>query len=181
MGTIGGNICMAGPSQDTQPVLLALGAKLTLTSLEGERVIPVEDFFIGPFKTAIMETELLTQIRVPPLTANTMGSYQWINKINAVDETLAGVAVVMKLGEESVCEDIKIGLCSVAPTPMRAFRAEEAIKGRRLESRLIKEAAEAAMEESKPRSRGAYRRRMVGILLTQTMNDVWQRIEEKMI
>ena len=178
-GTIGGNICMAGPSQDTPPALLVLDAKLKLVSSEGERIVPIDGFFIAPFKTIIKEAELLTEIQIPDLPPKTAGSYQWTTKRTVVDETLAGVAVLMTLDDNNTCKNIRIGLCSVAPTSMRAKRAEEVLKGRKLEDKLIEEAAQTAMYEARPRSRADYRRRMTGILVKKAINEAWQKIRQE--
>lgn len=180
MGTIGGNICMAGPSQDTPPALLVLDAKLKLVSSEGERIVPIDGFFIAPFKTAIKETELLTEIQIPALPPRTAGSYQWATKRTVVDETLAGVAVLMTLDSDDTCRDVRIGLCSLAPTPMRAKRAEEVLKGRKLGDKLIEKAAQAAMEETRPRSRADHRRRMTGILARMAISEARQKIAQGM-
>ena len=178
MGTIGGNVCMAGPSQDSPPALLALGAKLKLVSLAGERIISIDSFFLGPWKTAIKETELLVEIQIPTLPPGTASSYQRVAKRNVVDEALAGVAVVMTLDSDATCKEIRIGLCSVGPTPMRASNAEEVLKGHKLETGLIERAAHTAAAEAKPRSRADQRRRMVGILLKRAINEIQQKIEQ---
>ncbi len=95
MGTIGGNVCKAGPSQDTPPVLVALEAQLTLVGPLGERIVPLDQFCTGPFCTVMFADELLTQIRIPPLPPGGVGCYTWCTKITATDETLVGAAVVL--------------------------------------------------------------------------------------
>lgn len=179
MGTIGGNICMAGPSQDTPPVLLALDAKLKLVSVNGERIVPVDKFFIAPFQTALDHIELLTEIQIRPLPDASGGCYKWITKMANVDETLVGVAVVVTadFARES-CKDIKIGLCSVAPTPMRARYAENFLRNRKLNENLIEHAAQVAADETRPRSRADYRRRVTRVLVKRAIGETWQRIRE---
>ncbi|MFC1980001.1 hypothetical protein ACFLVS_03985 [Chloroflexota bacterium] len=94
------------------------------------------------------------------------------------DETLVGVAVLMTLDSTgSLCEDIKIGLCSVSPTPMRAQKAEEVLRGKKIESKIIEQAAQVAAEETKPCSRADYRRQMTGVLVKRAVNEVWQKIK----
>jgi len=177
MATIGGNICKAGPSQDTPPVLLVLDAKLKLVSLGGERLVPVENFFIGPFKTVLRDAELLTEIQIPNPPPVSAGCYKWATKTVAVDETLVGVAVLMTLDSaDGVCTDIKIALGSVAPTPMRARQAEEVLRGKRIDDRLIKQAARVAAGETRPRSRADYRRRMSRLLVSEAIAETWQKI-----
>lgn len=179
MGTIGGNIANGGPSQDAIPSLLVLEAKLRLVSLSRERIMPIQDFFIAPFRTALNEAELLTEIRIPPSPPHSAGSYHWLTKITTDDETLVGVAVVMTADLASgLCQDIKIGLCSVAPTPIRAKQAEELLRGKRIEASLIEQVAKLATEETSPRSRADYRKRMTTVLVKRAINEVWQKIKQ---
>lgn len=178
MGTIGGNICRAGPSQDTIPSLLVLDAKLKLISLQSERVVPINEFFIAPFQTVLSETELLTEIQIPNPPPRSAGCYQWLTKTTTVDETLVGVAVLMTSEPASgLCKDIRIGLCSVAPTPIRARQAEELLRGKKLEDKLVEQVAQAAADETLPRSRADYRRRLTRVLVKRAISEAWQRIK----
>ena len=177
MGTIGGNICKAGPSQDTPPVLLVLDARLKLVSLGGERVVPINTFFLAPFKTVLQQGELLTEIRIPPPPPTSAGCYKWATKIVTIDETLVGVAVLMSVDSaDGVCTDIKIALGSVAPTPIRARQAEAVLRRKRIDDRLIGQAAQVAAEETRPRSRADYRRRMSRLLVSEAITEAWQTI-----
>jgi len=179
MGTIGGNICNGGPSQDSIPSLLVLGATLKVVSLERERIVPIDEFFICPFQTTLNRSELLTEIQIPTPPPGSAGCYQWLNKLNEVDETLVGVAVLMTADSTgNVCRDIKIGLCSVAPTPIRATRAERMLRGQKIESKAIELAARVAAEETSPRSRAQYRRQMTSVLVTRAIAHVWQKIKQ---
>ena len=177
MGTIGGNICKAGPSQDTPPVLLVLDARLKLVSLGGERVVPINTFFLAPFKTVLQQGELLTEIRIPPPPPTSAGCYKWATKIVTIDETLVGVAVLMSVDSaDGVCTDIKIALGSVAPTPIRARQAEAVLRRKRIDDRLIGQAAQVAAEETRPRSRADYLRRMSLLLVSEDISEAWQSI-----
>lgn len=179
-GTIGGNICRAGPSQDTPPALLVLDAELKLVGTSGERMVPIDKFFIAPFQNMLGEAELLTEIHVLTPPPQSAGCYHWITKRTIVDETLVGVAVLMVADSNNgICKDIKIGLCSVAPTPFRARRAEEILRGKKIESELVEQAAQVAAEETRPRSRADYRRKMAGVLVKRAINEVWQKIAEQ--
>jgi carbon-monoxide dehydrogenase medium subunit len=177
MATIGGNVCKAGPSQDTPPVLLVLDARLKLVTLSGDRVVPIDKFFLGPFKTVLQEAELLTEIQIPTPPPRSAGCYKWCTKAVTVDETLVGVAVLMSLDSPGgVCSDIKIALGSVAPTPIRARKAEEVFRGKKVNDRLIEQAAQVAAEETRPRSRADYRRRMSRVLVSEAITEAWQTI-----
>lgn len=179
MGTIGGNIGTGGPSQDSIPALLVLGAKLRLVSTDGERMLPVEDCFLAPFQTAIGETELLTEIQIPVPPPKSAGSYRWLTKLTAVDETLVGVAVLLVVDpkDNSICQDIRIGLGSVAPVPFRAKRAEELLRGEKLETRTIEQVAETAAAETRPRSQAGYRREMTALLVAEAINEALEKMK----
>ena len=177
MATIGGNICNGGPSQDTIPSLLILEAELKLISPQGVRVVPVDKFFTAPFQTVLNQAELLTEIQIPTPPPGSSGCYQWLTKITASDETLVGVAVLITLDSAGgLCKDIRIGLCSVAPTPIRARQAEELLRGKKIEDELVEKVAQVAADETRPRSRANYRRRMTSALVRRAINEAWQSI-----
>lgn len=177
-GTVVGNICNASPSADTLPALIALDATLKLVSLEGERIIKVEKFFTGPFKTILKETEVITEIQIPSLPHHSGGVYLWLPKITSVDETLVGAAVVITLEdlENKICADARIGLGSVAPIPFRAKMAENFIKGKQLDFMVCKEAAEIAANESSPRSRAEYRKEMTKVLVKRSLDKALKNV-----
>ena len=177
-GTIIGNICNASPSADTIPALIALGAALKLVSIEGERIVKVEKFFAGPFKTILKDTEIVTEIQVPKLPPNSGGTYLNLSKITAEDETLVGVGVVISIENltNKICSNIRIGLGSVAPTPMRAKMAEKFLKGKRIEDIICEQAAEIAANESSPRSRAEYRREMVKVIVKRALDKALKKV-----
>ncbi len=172
MGTIGGNLCNAGPSADSAPPLLVLEAKLKLASAKGWREVTLDRFFTGPFQTVMKDDELLTEIILPPVPPRTGGSYQWLTKITAVDETLVGVAALVVVDDKKgIVKDARIALCSVAPTPMRAKKAEEVLRGREVKDGLIEEVAMVAASETRPRSRADYRKRMSAVLAERAIKE----------
>lgn len=183
MGTIGGNVCKAGPSQDTPPVLAALEARLRLLGPHGERVVPLDGFCTGPFCTILEPNELVVDIQVPPLPPESAGCYKWCTKITEVDETLAGAGVVLICEDAHTCGDLRIGLGSVAPMAIRARAAEEALRGKTIDAARIAEAASTASMEAEPRSRAGYRRHMIRVLvrdaITELHRDIVSRLEGK--
>jgi carbon-monoxide dehydrogenase medium subunit len=178
-GTVVGNICNASPSADTPPVLIALDARLKLISTTGERIIKIEDFFISPFKNILMETELVVEIQIPNLPVHHGGSYLWLPKRTAVDETLVGVGVLIAVDDliHKTCTMARIGLGSVAPTPIRAKMTEEFLKGKRVEDVIFRQAAEIAANEVSPRSRAEYRREMVRVLVERALVKALDKIK----
>lgn len=172
-GTIAGNICNAVPSADTAPALLTLEAKLKLISQRGERTVNIEDFFTGPNKTVLTDEELLQEIQVPNLPPYSNGIYLKLSPRRSMDLAIVGIAVVVT-SDKGVCEDIRIGLGAVAPTPIRAKRAEDIIRGQKFSDTVIERAAEIAASESHPiddhRASAEYRKEMVKTLTKRAIN-----------
>ena len=178
MGTIGGNICQGGPSQDTIPPLLVLDARLKLVGSRGERIVPIEEFIVAPFQTALHNAELLIEIQIPTPPPRSAGCYKWITKRTKVDESLVGAAVLM-VGDSSdgICKDIRIALCSVAPTPFRARKAEDLVRGKKIRNQLLQQVAQTAAGETRSRSRADYRRNMTRVLVKRALDELWQRVK----
>jgi len=177
MGTLAGNLCNASPSSDASAPLLVLEAKLKLVHLYGERIVPLEDFFVGPFQTVLHPEEIVAEIRIPKLPPHTAGSYQYVHKASSVGETLVGVAVLLTVNpEDATCQEARIGLSSVAPTPIRAKAAERTLKGRRMDAKIIEEAAQVVSDEIQPRSRPWYRREMARVLVERAIFQAMEKI-----
>lgn len=166
-GTIGGNICNASPAADTVPALLVLQSKIKIMRLKEARVVPLEEFFVGPGTTVLEDKEILTEIQIPlaPKGARTVYLKQGIRK--AMDIAIVGVAVLI-VSNAGICEDIRIALGSVAPTPIRAFKAERTLRGKILEDRAIEGTVNEASDESNPisdvRASAEYRSEIVKVL-----------------
>lgn len=170
--TIGGNLCNAAPSADTAPALLVLGATVKITGRDGEKVVPVEDLFTGPGQTIIKHGQILTEIQIPALPDKSGGAYIKQTRRHGADLAIVGVAALVSI-EGDTLKDVKIALGAVAPTPIRARKAEEILKGKKLDDKLLEEAGQAASSESKPiddtRSSADYRKKMVGILVKRAV------------
>ena len=173
MATVGGNICNASPSADTAPGLLALGAQVVLASAKGERNLPLEDFFQGPGKTALLPGELLVRLELPHSPAH-FGSFYLRHTPRArMDLAFVGVAAAVQLNKEGEICSVRIALGAVAPTPMRAFRAEERLAGCLPDEALIAEASLLASAESRPindlRASGDFRRHLVDVFTRRAL------------
>ncbi len=178
MGTLAGNICRAGPSQDTIPALLTLEANIKLIGDSGERIIPISEFFTGPFQCVCKSNEIITEIQIPLPPSKYSGSYKWLTKRTTVDETLAGAAVLIVTDNGNhICQDVRIGLTSVAPYPFRAKQAEEILRGQPIDDQLVKKTGQVAAEETKPRSSAAYRNRMTSVLVQRSITEAWQKLQ----
>jgi len=169
VATVGGNLCNASPSADIATALMALSAKTKLVSPAGERIVPLEDFILGPGATALKTDELLTEIQIPSPPAHTAGVYIKYTTRGGEELALIGVAALLTLSAgDGTCTDAKLALGAVAPTPIRARRAEEMLKGKRIDKELIEKAARTASDETKPRDsiRGSaeYKKEMLKVL-----------------
>ncbi|RLA75972.1 MAG: xanthine dehydrogenase family protein subunit M [Deltaproteobacteria bacterium] len=178
MGTLVGNICNAGPSQDTVPSLLVLGAKVKAVSSKGYRLIPLESFFRGPFETVLEDGEMVTEVQIPTPPPHSAGCYRWMTKRTTVDETLVGVAVLVVADPTyERCEDARIALCSVAPTPFRAKRAEALLRGKGIDEGLLEEVGRTAAEETRPRGRAEYRKLLTSLLVRKALTEAWKSLK----
>jgi carbon-monoxide dehydrogenase medium subunit len=181
--TLGGNLCNASPAADMPPVLISLKAKVKIVSFQGERYLPLQDFFIGPGKPNIRGNEIMTEVQVPTPLEHTASHYVKHSIRNALDLAVAGVAVTLSMGADRLtCATAIIALGAVGPFPARASRAEEILQGRKIDDGLISRAALLASEETQPisdiRASAGYRREMVRILTGRALRQVWASLTE---
>jgi len=166
--TIGGNIANATPSADVVPALLVLEAQVTTSTQNGEKQVPLESFFLGPGKTVMERGDILTEIIIPPASANLRGEYIKFSPREMMDLAYVGVAVALLTdGDENVCREVRIALGAVSPVPMRARKAEAVLVNRVINEESAERAGEAAASECTPisdvRASAAYRRHMVRV------------------
>lgn len=176
MGTIGGNLCNASPSAETAPALIVLSAKARIVGPSGERVVPLEGFFVGPGSTVLEAGELLVEIQVPAPLPHTKGIYLKHAIRGSIDLAIVGVAVALTLETKSrVCQDIKIALGAVAPTPIRARKAEEILIGNTINDDLIDRSSLSASNEARPisdaRASAEYRKEMVKVFTGRAIRE----------
>ena len=146
--TIGGNLCSAVPSLDGAPSLLVLGATLRLQTQGSERLIPIEQFFLGPRRTVLQPGEVLTEI-VVPLREDFTASFLRMGRRKALTLSIVNVAAGLAMDGQQVSQ-ARIALGAVAPTPIRAYKAEQLLQGRKLAPELFAEAAAVAATEISP-------------------------------
>jgi carbon-monoxide dehydrogenase medium subunit len=180
-GTIGGNLCNAAPSADSAPPLLCLGAEVVLASSQAARAIPLEQFFLAPGKTALAADELLVEIKAPTPPARSAGRYLRHSTREEMDIAVAGVASFITEGPQAGrLKTVRIALGAVAPTPVRAYRAEAALVGQAITRKTIEEAAGIAAGEANPisdmRGSGEYRREMVRVLVRRTLTSACEEL-----
>lgn len=172
-GTLSGNICNAVPSCENGPNLLVYDASVVIKSIRGERVVPVETFFVGILKTCLEPDELLTEIIIPRPAEGSFSVYYKYALRKALDLAMVGVAANVLL-EKGVVKDAKIALGAVAVVPKRARSAEKSLIGKELTEDVILEAARIASEEDcRPitdiRATAEYRREMVRIYVRNAL------------
>ncbi len=172
LGTVCGNLCNASPAADAAPPLLLLDAILTLASTRGERSVSIHDFFLSPRKTVLQGDEILKEIFIPQPTGRRGATYIKLGQRKAMEIAIVGVGVAVHLnGSDRDVTECRIALASVAPTPLRARKGEEILKGQEISDRLIEEAAEVAAEEASPisdvRAGRQYRLDMIRVLCRQ--------------
>ena len=171
--TLGGNICNAAPSADTPPSLICLGAKLVLACLQGTRVVPLEDFFLAPGETTLKPDELLVAIEIPPPPPSSAGCYLRHTTREEMDISVVGVASFLTLDPQRNIQDARIALGAVAPTPVRARRAEAVLVGDAPVRKTIEEAAEQVIEDIAPisdiRGSAEYRSELAKVLTRRAL------------
>ena len=176
--TVAGNVCRASPSADTLPPLIADGAVVTILGPGGERSVVLEYFFTGAGKTVLKGDEIVTGFSVPAPPQGTGKCYIKHGRRVEMELATVGVAVTLTL-EHGRCKAIRIVLAAVAPTPLRARRAEAVLRGQSLSAALIEEAAQTALAESRPigdvRGSAEYRRAMVGVLTRRAIEQAMEQ------
>lgn len=165
-GTVAGNLITASPANDTITPLMALGAQVTLLSQQGERTVPLEEFYTGVRKTVMRPDEILVDISFPALSSNQRGTFIKLGLRRAQAISVVNVAIVLTMDGDRV-ERATITLGSVAPTIIHAREAETFLAGKVLDEEVMMQAARLAMEASQPiddiRGSAAYRREMVRV------------------
>jgi len=181
-GTIGGNVCHGDPGGDPVPVLIALNAKLKMTSLSGERTLDAEDFTLDYFETALRHDELLTEIQVQTLPPNTGVKFTKFSQIVG-DYAIASVGVLITLDKnKETCSDARIALGAVDTAPMRAKKDEDVLKGEKISDDLLAEAGQVASEEANPttdvEASEEYKRDLVKVLVRRVGSEALARAKK---
>jgi CO/xanthine dehydrogenase FAD-binding subunit len=183
--TVGGNLCNASPAADTAVPLILLDAVLELASVHGgqvaKREVPIAEFFRGPGATTLAAGEILTRIRFNALPDDWFWAWDKFGTRPAMEIAVASVGLVLAC-EGGVVTHVRVGYGSVAPVPMRGRQAEAELVGNPISERVIKACVTAARKEIAPirdvRATAAYRREIVGVMLTRMLNDAHRARED---
>jgi carbon-monoxide dehydrogenase medium subunit len=177
MGTVGGNLAGGDPLTDPGASLFALDAEVTLTSSKGQRRLRLDEFFIDYYQTALEPGELLTEIHVP-LPQRPGWSHIKFTPRSIEDFATVGVAITLK-ANNGTCEDVRIGLNSVASTIVRARKAEEVLRGKPITDTALQEMGEVAATECDPtddnRGSAEYKLDLVRVLVPRAAKEALER------
>jgi len=149
LATVGGNLAHGDPANDHPATMLALRAQVVARGPNGERVIPIDDFFVDTFVTALQPDEILTEIRIPAPPPRSGGAYlKFERKVG--DYAIAAAAVFLALDEAGRIAQAGIGLTNLAYKPLRAVDAERVLIGETPSEELFRHAAELAAQATDP-------------------------------
>jgi carbon-monoxide dehydrogenase medium subunit len=176
MGTVGGNVVNAQPAADTAIPLVALDADAEIASGQATRVEPLESLYVRPGESTVdASCEILVALRFRALDGQEGSAFERLAKRRALALPILNAAAVARLnGDGTEFEDVRFSLGPVARTPFRPRKAEEALRGKPIEAKIITYALELASQEAQPRSnplRGSreYRQEMVKVLLKRAL------------
>ena len=178
---LGGNFCNAAPSADAVPPVLSYGGRVLITGPTGRRELPAEDFFVGPGQTILGKGEILIEITIPTPPPHSGAAYLRFIPREEMDIAVAGVGSFVQLSTDRMrCEQARITLAAVAPTPVRAREAEEFLAGKTLDAAALTQAGELAARAAKPisdvRGSAAYRIELVKVLTQRTLQKALERV-----
>lgn len=164
---MGGDPCFAVCPSDTAIALSALEAKVKIAGETGERVVPISEFY-EDLGNVLGPEEILTEIQVPPPPGGSRQTFLKFRVREPIDFAIVSVASVLGF-EDGACREASLALGAVAPTPVRAKEAEEAIKGKAIDDGAAKRAAEAALSGAQPLSKNAYKVQIAKTLLKRAL------------
>ena len=152
--------------------LIVLSARVKITGSDGSRIVPVEDFFVGPGSTVMKPDEILTEVQIPVPPANAKWAYIKHGIRSVSDLSITSVAVLVNI-ENGTFTDARIALGAIAPTPLRIQKAEDALKGKDASKENIDKAAELVKQECRPisdvRASAEYRTQMSYVLTKRAL------------
>jgi len=178
-GTVGGSMAHADPAAEYPALALALGAEFRVVSAEGERTIAAEDFFVSYLTTALGDTEVLTEIRVPVLAEGVGWSFLETARRHG-DFALGGAAVTLELGRGGDVTASRIVLFGIGGTAVRVLEVEQMLQGERPDEGLLQEAGNKVSEVieeplSDAHASADYRRNLAGVLTGRALREALAR------
>lgn len=176
VATVGGGLAHADPHMDLPPVLMALGASVSIVGPSGERTLPVEDLLTGYYETALAKNELITQVRIPAQGA-TRAVYLKVTAGSADDWPALGVAVALDMAGANV-ESARIVVSAATTKATRLLAAEKTLIGHAADDATFKAVAEAAVEEAEiladVRGSASYKRELLRVYIMRALRAALQ-------
>ncbi|MCR4962804.1 MAG: xanthine dehydrogenase family protein subunit M [Firmicutes bacterium] len=168
--TIGGNIANASPAADTAPPLLALKAEVIIAKKGSKRRVPMEDFFLGVNKTVLEKDELILAVE---FSANPHSAFYKVGLRNAMAISVVTAAASVRKDRDGKITDVAIALGSVAPKPVRAYNAEKAVLGKKLDDKVIADLMKAVAKDISPiddvRASAEYRKDVAPVIVKRVL------------
>ena len=170
---LGGNVCNGAPSADAVPPLLVYGTRAIIGGPRGQREMLLDEFFLGPGRTALDPDEILIELLVPPPPPQSNSHYLRFIPREEMDIAVVGVGSLVALDSSGRCATVRIALASVAPTPVRATQADAVLEGQTPTAALVAEAGERAVLHTSPindvRGTIEYRQDLTRVLTRRTL------------
>ena len=184
MATVGGGLAHADPNQDPPPTLIALGASVKVSSANGSRTLPLEEFFTDYYETVLQPDEVITDLFVPRMQPNSAGAYLKFLPRTADDYATVSVAAVVTLEPgKKVFKDVRIALGSVGTTPIRAKEAEAVLRGQPVKPEALREAGEKAKGEVDPitdlRGSADYKQEMAAVFVRRALEKALETLRKQ--
>ncbi|MGO8718441.1 MAG: FAD binding domain-containing protein [Acidobacteriaceae bacterium] len=177
VGTVGGNLVNSVPSADLPPILIALSTKARIVGVKCERMVKLEDFFIGPGQTVLQTGEILADLIIPE-QATTGSNYIKFGLRRSEALAVVGVATAVTMAGDMM-KEVRIALGAVAPTPIRAKAAEDVLCGQKVNQHLLEQAGRLAAQAANPitdiRGSAEYRRHLVEVLTQDSLKASMQK------
>jgi len=175
-GTIGGSLCQADPGEDLSAVCAALKADLVIRGADGERVVNMRGFHVGPYVTAVGDGEILTEIRIP-LRPGAGSAHEKVER-RAGDFAIAATSAAVWI-DGGTFTDVGLALSAVGPTTVDVTRAEDLLRGQTPSEDLFAQAGQIASEDCSPSPDGRgpvdYKRHLAGVLTTRALRKATAR------
>ena len=179
-GTIGGSLCQADAAEDLSAVCSALKAQAVIRGPGGERVVGMDDFYVGPFTTAVGDGELLTEVRLP-LRPGAGSAHEKVER-RAGDWAIAAASAALWIENGSIA-DAGIALSAVGPTTIHVTRASALLRGKAPSDELFEEAGGIASEDCAPLPDGRgpvdYKRHLAGVLTKRALRRAAARAQHQ--
>jgi carbon-monoxide dehydrogenase medium subunit len=175
-GTIGGSLCQADAAEDLSSVCTALKAQAVIRGKDGERTVPMEEFHVGPYMTAVGAGEMLTEVRIG-LRPGAGSAHEKVER-RAGDWAIAAASAAVWM-DDGIIRDVGIALSAVGLTTVHLTRAEELLRGKSPRDELLAQASEIASEDCSPAADGRgpvdYKRHLAGVLTQRALRRAMAR------